>query len=99
MNCKEFTIGAGRTRDIAADKTCHDFTDNCDVILGLRMPCRCFNAELLESFAQPRKRASVERARQIVRSIRQEHALTEPGKQIEILSLRACRIRLAGGLP
>src|SRR5712664_1134528 len=98
MLFKELAIGAGRHREIATDQTCHDFRENGDVILRLRMPVVPFNAEMLKGFAQPRQRASVERARQIMRCIRQQRALPEPGEQIKILTRRACLIGSGRGL-
>ncbi len=66
MLLKELTISAGRSGDAAADKARHDFAENRGVILRFRTLCRFFDAEMPKCFAQPRKRASVERARQIV---------------------------------
>ena len=62
------------------------------------MPATSFNAEMLKGFAQPRQRASIERARQIVRRIWQQRALPKPGEQIKILPRRTCLIGSGRGL-
>jgi hypothetical protein len=99
MLFKEIAVGAGPHREVATDQTCHDFTENGDVVLGLRMPATSFNTEMLKGFAQPRQRAPVERARQIVRCIWQQRAaLPKPGEQIKILPRRTCLIRSGRGL-
>src|SRR5690348_9074518 len=45
--------------------------------------------------AQARERPLVEKARQIVRAVRQEFTASQPDKQVEILALDACNIRPA----
>jgi hypothetical protein len=51
MFFKELTICAGRTGNISADKSGHDFAKNGGVILGLRISRCTLNAELPKRFA------------------------------------------------
>src|SRR5258705_3360802 len=89
MLFKELTISAGRRGDVAADKARHDFAENRGVILRFRTPGRFFDAEMPKGIAQPRQRASVDGARQIVGRIRLQQATSEPDIQIEVLPLHA----------
>ena len=59
------------------------------MILGLRMMLCSLDAESVKRFAQPRKRAPIKGARQVVRCIGQKPAASEPVEEIEILLLHA----------
>ena len=87
--------GAGK---LAADEARHDLAQGRGVILGLAIALDALDAERAEIGAQPRQRALVQEAGQIVRRVGQQLAAAEPDEQVEVFALDALDGGLARGL-
>ena len=66
----------------------HDLAQDRGVVLRLDIALAALDAERLEIAAQPRQRALVQEAGQVVGAVGQQLAAPEPDEEIEILALR-----------
>src|SRR6478609_9390418 len=88
MLIKEDPLGACWRWNAPAREACHDLTEKSRVVFGLRTLRSLFEAEIPESFPQPRERTAIQRIGQVVRRIRQECPLAQSCKEGKELARR-----------
>src|SRR6185437_1073213 len=91
------SIGIGRRWKPTARKTGHDLTQNARMIFRFHNTVAASYSEARQIVAEPRQRALVEEAGEIVRAVRHQLAATEPDKQIEEFALNVLCARIGGG--
>jgi hypothetical protein len=83
MLFEEVAIGSIRPGQLAAHEARHDFAQRRGAILGLIVAFDALDAELREIGSQPRQRALMQEASQVVGRVGKEFAAREADEQVE----------------
>src|SRR5262249_44683211 len=95
---EELALRLRRSRKAPAREARHDLAQDSSVILRLGVSGRALDTETAQSSAQARERSLVEKAADIVRSVGQKLAASDPDEEVEIPPLRALHAGPAGSL-
>ncbi len=93
MPFKKLPIRSRRHSEASACEARHDVAQDGGVILRLAVPFRALDAEPRETLAQPRQRALIKEACQVIRRVRQKLTSSDTNEQIEKLPLDALNAR------
>ena len=77
---------------VAAGKPGHDLAKDRGVVLGLGLSVGLLDAQTLEVAAQPRQRALVEKAGQVVGRVGEQLAAAEPDEKVEVFPAHALHV-------
>src|SRR5262245_38880232 len=89
MRLEDLAVCPGRRLERAVDEAGHHLAQGGGVVLGLGLALYALDSQALQVATQPRQRALVEKAGQVVGRIGQQLAASQSNEQVEVLAPHA----------